>query len=671
MITQTHIQDSLDFLHNTDLKSQILSGNFDNTDLLKTGISLLLIFIQENISGPTLGLNRTSSESLEQDGEDVITYLFGSEYLATARLIFIDNFSSIQSNQEAWLWRARYAFLHQQVLSHQIESLQIIALESFQNALQAENTKSIKALILVEYSRCLLYYLKYDQSEQVILEAQRSAGLSFNLTGKLGVRTKFQTKKTAQLVLETISSSDPSEESLTPILIALDEDNPMHETPQLDEPNLDEASVVDQVILLAWVNFFFKTKPKDELQSEVIASYLDKILEKSRNWLVYSLGLLYRSKNQFDSYKFKERSAIQIQTLVDQYKDEAPEPYERLQYVFSLNYPLRHWIKVELGEMFMKLGATMSAFQELETVEMWEEAVECLVMSNYSGKAEKLAKERLEIKKTPRMLCALGDITKDINYYEQAWNLSGHRYSRAQRSLARHEFEKHDYPKAIDHFKLALDINPLYSSSWFTLGCAQMRLQRWEDACASFQKLVCIDGTVSEGWNNLAASYIQLDKYPEAFTAMYHGVQHDRSNWKMWENLLILSIQVGKIPQTIETVRNLLRLNQNRLLDEKVFRVLNGYAKEHNRWHEMERLYNDVVNKITVTGRVWKTYADFVKSSEEIGERLDIERIIALRLKACRAVANTPNWQNNEILVQDLILFVNELCQEYQRVIFI
>ena len=86
------------------------------------------------------------------------------------------------------------------------------------------------------------------------------------------------------------------------------------------------------------------------------------------DWLVYSQALLYRSKNQFNSYKFKERSALQINTLVEQFFDSQPE--NRIFYVFSVGYPLRHWLKVDLGEMYMKLGAVLSAYQEFELVEM-------------------------------------------------------------------------------------------------------------------------------------------------------------------------------------------------------------------------------------------------------------------------------------------------------------
>ena len=37
----------------------------------------------------------------------------------------------------------------------------------------------------------------------------------------------------------------------------------------------------------------------------------------------------------------------------------------------------------------------------------------------------------------PRLLCALGDLTGEDRFFEEAWSASGARSTRAQRSLAR------------------------------------------------------------------------------------------------------------------------------------------------------------------------------------------------------------------------------------------
>lgn len=51
--------------------------------------------------------------------------------------------------------------------------------------------------------------------------------------------------------------------------------------------------------------------------------------------------------------------------------------------------------------------------------------------------AEAMVRERLqEGPDSPRLLCTLGDITGDLSLHERAWEASGCKYVRAQRTLA-------------------------------------------------------------------------------------------------------------------------------------------------------------------------------------------------------------------------------------------
>ena len=67
----------------------------------------------------------------------------------------------------------------------------------------------------------------------------------------------------------------------------------------------------------AYVNYYFKTSPKDEVRGEMLRPYITAVLEKSNNWLVYSQALLLRSRNELDKTKTKERSVLQVQALID------------------------------------------------------------------------------------------------------------------------------------------------------------------------------------------------------------------------------------------------------------------------------------------------------------------------------------------------------------------
>lgn len=649
MISDEEIQTARDF-YTSEIKDTFLQHNVSDLSsyqIFSYAKSSLLIFIQENSTGPPQGLPRWSSEGLELQGEEVISYLLGGEYMKAASWVFIDNFDKISDQDNSILWRGRCAFLYQQILTHPVQKLKDLVLESYANV-------NHSALTLVEYSRCLLYYSQYEQAESVLVDAEVKTGIQYGLTGKLGVRTKFQKFKTAQLVLEVTSKIEDQKSVPAPASVPLEEDCPLHETPKLDEVTREIVSIEDQILLIAWVNLFFKTRPSEELQAEVISSYLDKILNKSLDWLVYSQALLYRSKNQFVNVKFKERSALQINTLVEQYTDKTPE--DRIKYFFPVGYPLRHWLKVDLGEMFLKIGALMSAFQEFETVEMWEEAVECLIMSNFSGKAKDLALEKLAEKRTPRMLCALGDITGDLELYEEAWEISRHRCTRAQRTLAKRSFDKGQYLQAIEHYKKALEINPLYPSSWFTLSCAYMRLEDWPNAQISLQHLIIVDPNLPEAWNNLAAVHSTMGNIEEAYNALIQGIKHDRNNWKMLENLLIMSVKLGKYYTSIETLNYLIKMNQIRLIDSDLFGILNklSIGKEKS----LKDLYALLVSTITVEPGIWKCYGDFVEKNLGLYKEFTIEMTLDLRLKACRAALtkdmNKELAEKIEGLAQDL-----------------
>ena len=67
---------------------------------------------------------------------------------------------------------------------------------------------------------------------------------------------------------------------------------------------------------------------------------------------------------------------------------------------------------------------------------MWEEVAECSSTIGRGGRVREVVKERLERGEvTPTLLCVLGDVTRDPQDYIRAWEMSGKRCGRAQRSL--------------------------------------------------------------------------------------------------------------------------------------------------------------------------------------------------------------------------------------------
>jgi len=59
-----------------------------------------------------------------------------------------------------------------------------------------------------------------------------------------------------------------------------------------------------------------------------------------------------------------------------------------------------------------------------------------------SKKAEQVIRQQLEIRETPDLYCSLGEVTKDIQYFEKAIEISKGRSARAFRMLAKYQFSK-------------------------------------------------------------------------------------------------------------------------------------------------------------------------------------------------------------------------------------
>lgn len=61
------------------------------------------------------------------------------------------------------------------------------------------------------------------------------------------------------------------------------------------------------------------------------------------------------------------------------------------------------------------------------------------------------------------------------------------------RSLGRQNFFQGQYQKAIECYEKALAINKLYKDAWFTLGCAYMRGEDFQNAIFAFGNTISID----------------------------------------------------------------------------------------------------------------------------------------------------------------------------------
>lgn len=77
---------------------------------------------------------------------------------------------------------------------------------------------------------------------------------------------------------------------------------------------------------------------------------------------------------------------------------------------------------------------------------------------------------------------------------------------------------RRDYPKAITHFKRAIELKPDFHDARNSLGATYLAMERWEDATVLFEELLAEPLYTSPelAHNNLGWAYYNMRRYPEA-----------------------------------------------------------------------------------------------------------------------------------------------------------
>ncbi|KAJ4289188.1 hypothetical protein N0V90_011530 [Kalmusia sp. IMI 367209] len=564
-------------------------------------------------------------------------------------------------------------------------------------------------------------YQQKDTSQLVILA--RSADSNTNGVSREKASKPDSLDLNDDTLLESISFTSPStstdiqnESSLPPGLASLDPEN---------QPRLDP---LDAVILLSLASSITNTNPADGLTREETIPYATRVLEGgSSNWQVYTQGLLVRSRIEGYKSRTMERGLLQLQALVDQVIADTSGPHattdgeadsqvasflpkakegesapinERLRYAFSLCSPSRWELEAELAARWVSVGGLRSALEIYERLEMWAEAALCWAATEKEEKAKRMIRRQLfhatngndetadldEEKwegaerdpppgEAPRLYCILGDIDQDLSMYERAWDVSGKRYARAQRSLGQRNFAQKNYEKAAEAYALSLKISALNHPAWFALGCAYLELQRFKDAVEAFSRCVQLDDQDAEAWSNLAASLLHLrpkvstianDDNPEARVTNHPrtdalkafkraaALKHD--NYRIWSNVLAVagSTDPPSWNDVVSAQRRICELrgktDGEKCVDEELLELLVRNVVQSEDGFDitkpgLARLVNELIEKhikplITFSPSLWTTLSTLYMHTNRPSSALECHE------KAWRAVTSQPNWES-------------------------
>jgi tetratricopeptide (TPR) repeat protein len=506
-------------------------------------------------------LNRRCVGELTYSGEPAYHRAKSTAFLIIAKSLLSREYVHVKS--VAW-WRLRAEYVHQQLLDEvvAVPDGYFVDIENLEKEMEhSEQDKDLIGRLLLEKG-LLRHLLHLDKlAREDFTNAARVMELKYELTGALGKRTKFQQGDVAQLVLLAESRSradDPSIASTSveavpslPETLELNDDTLLERTeftssapadsssplPLLDLNSQPALHPLDQCILLGLCLNIKNTSPQHGLTTTQMSPYIARVISHPVNWSVHTMALLLRSRLEANRTRTVERSTLQLQALIDQMPTSDSTPQERLAYLWGIGLPSSWEMEREVAKRYASLGVVKSAMEIFERLEMWEEVVQCWQVLERPDKGLEIVRDLLEGRKEEvdeivlrgkeakrdikpaldrareaKLWCLLGELESEraVEHYEKAWEVSGHTSGRAMRSLGGYWFTRGEFDRAIDCLKRATTINPLYSRSWFILGCACLREERLEEARDAFIRCVSIDDEDSESWNNLASAYLRM-----------------------------------------------------------------------------------------------------------------------------------------------------------------
>ncbi|CAO3662804.1 unnamed protein product [Rhizopus stolonifer] len=675
--------------------------------VLVTGIACLNSFVQLNWTGPIFSftvselflgekneeleakIHKTCLKSLSADSEEVY-HLSQQLGLLAIALVLLN--AVCKDTLTGYFWTMRATFIQQQLLDEFTGSLQdkLMAL-SQESGQTLEGYKEIGSRHLkirhqLETGLIHSYFGQDKESVQKMEAAQKESGFTWSLTGSLGRRTKFQTFDITQLVVlaESKDQEKMDSEAAKPETLDLNDDTVLEKIAFTENEKNEEESnkrhgnlnVIDQCLLLAFCLNVKNTNPDHGITSEQMVPYVTRVLENANNWMVHTMGLLLRSRLEAHKGRTVERSALQLQALVDQIKVEDSTVEERLAYFYDLLLPSKWEMERELARRFVSLGILRSAADIFERLEMWEDVISCYQMMEQPQKAKQILQRLMdESPDSPKYWCILGDLEAEPAHWIKSWEISNHHYARAMRSMGSYEFKRNNYEAAIECYQKALEINPLFEGSWYILGCAAMSVENWEVGARAFQRVVLLDDDQPEAWNNLASIYTKIDRKTDAFLALKRATKIKFDSWKMWQNLLFVSMDVGQFADAIYAMQRVVELrwdkSRDKAVDIGVLRmmiesVIQNWKDPHDRdcvrlARHVQRLLEEVIlSRITNSPDIWMICAKFYLWQQRYTEALETS------VKAYRAVMHDPRIETEESIFEDVTTVALETVDMYE-----
>lgn len=667
--------------------------------VMALAVSCLHLFAQSNWTGPPVSIHisdllpqallssqpQSVVEAIHSrlllDGESVYSLVSNPFLLLLARVILTKCSSKMDSLQLLSWWTLRYTNLHQQILEACSPQLLSLAQSSIDKVLKCQSLLLEHRNLAIQFHLECVYtnltYYEYQPAKEHVQKAQDLSGLNINVTGALGKRTHFQQKFLAQLILEVKRKQEQScqthnVDSPTPTPVAsLPKDHSLGDDTRLDniklaEPDqyeLPDLSAEEQAVILAVCVDFQKNNPIHKLTEEELLAFTSCILAQPKFWGVEVTALCLRTKLEKGSARCVERAMMQTQTIVDHFENKDCPVTERLKVFYCCQVPPIWAIQKQLASLLMDLGCVSSVLLIYEKLQLWEDVVICYERLGQHGKAEEIVRRELEKKETPSLYCLLGDILREHQYYDRAWELSGHRSARAMRSKALLHLHNKEFQECVDCFEQSLKINAMQLGVWFALGCAYFALEGYEGAAKAFHRCVGLEPDNAEAWSNLSTAYIRLKKKHKAFRTLQEALKCNYEHWQIWENFITVCVDIGDFAEAIKAYHRLMDLRENykdiQILQILVRAVVENLTDCHGELAgalqpKLKELLGRVTARHSSDSEIWRQYA-LLYGDGHSSDPGDNDKALQFLSKAHRCKVQAGGWEKEPALFKDVI----------------
>ncbi|UKK00292.2 hypothetical protein MACK_000362 [Theileria orientalis] len=481
---------------------------------------------------------------------------------------------------------------------------------------------NLSAYLLMELMQKLPLYNLNRLYDSIYDKVSVYLGFTFEFTGKLGVRRRHQKKSIPQLIVDYkkthVNNHHDTSSVDTPVNITLDEiygESDIYETPKLDtSENMETLSEMEQLFLLSkGLNILYNAPQSDELALEFINTIATTCLREEtteqKNWMIASTSLWLRCKTEYSRTKTTERATLQLHSISDSFYEHNPP--NRMEYFFGVGFPSTWNIKREIAKHMYYIGSFRTAFDIYKQLHLWEDAIQCLLISDRKNEARELVNQRIKILPTPKLYCYLGDIENDVEYYKTAWKLSGEKLSRAVRSLGARSFNDGKFEEAIEYLEKALHLNPMNEQTQFLLGCSYIKVANFRSALNPFSRVVSLNPENADSWANIASCHMNLNNMQSGKVAVLQAIKHNGARWQFWKMLLITSAMVKDVQSVCTAMKTLIDLGKKSEIDVWVFAFLVDSASgaTGNVASTIDETLKYVTGSLTENADVWGLYA--------------------------------------------------------------